>query len=57
MDKHIDRILDEFIPEMARITALEESEEQKERHAKTWLQTVLKKFADDVIEEYKKQNV
>ena len=53
MEKKIDLILEEFIPEMARITALDESEEQKERHAKTWLRTVLEKFAEDVVEEYK----
>jgi hypothetical protein len=53
MNKKIDLIIEEFIPEMARISSLGESEEQKERHAKTWLRTVLEKFTQEIIEEFK----
>jgi hypothetical protein len=51
MHKKIDLILEAFIPEMARISALDETEEQKERHAKTWLRTVLEKFAAELVTE------
>jgi hypothetical protein len=46
--KAIDQIVEAFIPEMERISKMEESEEQKERHYKTWLRATLQKFADDV---------
>jgi hypothetical protein len=48
--KAIDQIVEAFIPEMARISKLNESEEQKERHYKAWLRATLQKFADDVQE-------
>lgn len=50
MKKEIDRILEAFIPEMARIGGLNESEAQKERHAKTWLRGTLETFARKIIE-------
>jgi hypothetical protein len=50
MHKEIDLIVEAFIPEMARISNLNESEEQKERHAKTWLRATLEKFANDLKE-------
>jgi GH35 family endo-1,4-beta-xylanase len=33
---------------MERISKMKESEEQEERHYKTWLRATLQKFADDV---------
>jgi len=33
---------------MERISKMNESEEQKERHYKAWLRATLQKFADDV---------
>jgi len=48
--KAIDQIVEAFIPEMARISKMNESEEQKERHYKAWLRATLQKFADDVKE-------
>lgn len=51
MNKEIDRIVEAFIPEMARISGLNESEAQKERHAKTWLRTTLDTFARRIMEE------
>src|SRR5262249_257854 len=35
--KAIDQIVEAFIPEMARISEMHESEDQKERHYKAWL--------------------
>ena len=49
-EKQIDLIVEAFIPEMARISNLDESEEQKERQAKLWLRATLEKFANDVKE-------
>jgi hypothetical protein len=49
-EKEIDLILEAFIPEMARISSLDESEEQKERQAKAWLRATLEKFANDIKE-------
>jgi hypothetical protein len=46
----IDQIVEAFIPEMAKISKTNESEEQKERHYKAWLRATLQKFADDVRE-------
>ena len=46
--KAIDQIVEAFIPEMERISRMDESEEQKERHYKAWLRATLQKFADDV---------
>ena len=46
--KAIDQIVETFIPEMERISKMNESEEQKERHYKAWLRATLQKFADDV---------
>jgi hypothetical protein len=51
MNKKIDLILEQFIREMARISALNETEEQKERHAKTWLRTTLEKFEQELLSE------
>ena len=48
--KAIDQIVEAFIPEMERISRLDESEEQKERHYKAWLRATLQKFADNVRE-------
>jgi hypothetical protein len=48
--KAIDQIVEAFIPEMERISRLDESEEQKERHYKAWLRATLQKFANDVRE-------
>lgn len=48
--KAIDQIVESFIPEMERISRMDESEEQKERHYKAWLCATLQKFADDVRE-------
>jgi hypothetical protein len=48
--KAIDQIVEAFIPEMTRISKMNESEEQKERHYKAWLRATLQKFADDVRE-------
>jgi hypothetical protein len=48
MHKAIDQIVETFIPEMERISKMNESEEQKERHYKAWLRATLQKFADDV---------
>ena len=50
INKMIDQILEAFIPEMAKISKTNESEEQKERHYKAWLRATLQKFADDVRE-------
>ncbi len=50
IQKAIDQIVEAFIPEMARISKMNESEEQKERHYKAWLRATLQKFADDVSE-------
>jgi hypothetical protein len=36
---------------MARISGLDESEAQKERHAKTWLRGTLETFARKIIED------
>ena len=49
-EKEIDLIVEAFIPEMARISSLDESEEQKERQAKAWLRATLEKFANDIKE-------
>jgi hypothetical protein len=46
--KEIDRIVEAFIPEMARIWESNQSQDQKERQTKAWLRATLKKFADDV---------
>jgi hypothetical protein len=46
--KAIDQIVETFNPEMERISKMNESEEQKERHYKAWLRATLQKFADDV---------
>lgn len=46
--KAIDQIVETFIPEMERISKMNESEEKKERHYKAWLRATLQKFADDV---------
>ena len=46
--KAIDQIVESFIPEMTRISKMNESEEQKERHYKAWLRATLQKFADNV---------
>ena len=46
--KAIDQIVETFIPEMERISKMNESKEQKERHYKAWLRATLQKFADDV---------
>jgi hypothetical protein len=48
--KAIDQIVEAFIPEMERISRMDEGEEQKERHYKAWLRATLLKFADDVRE-------
>jgi hypothetical protein len=48
--KAIDQIVESFIPEMERISRMDESEEQKERHYKAWLRSTLQKFAADVRE-------
>jgi hypothetical protein len=48
--KAIDQIVEAFIPEMERISRMDEGEEQKERHYKAWLRATLQKFADDVRE-------
>ena len=48
--KAIDQIVEAFIPEMERISRMDEDEEQKERHYKAWLRATLQKFADDVRE-------
>jgi hypothetical protein len=48
INKTIDQIVEAFIPEMAKISKTNESEEQKERHYKAWLRATLQKFADDV---------
>jgi hypothetical protein len=44
----IDQIVETFIPEMERISKMNESAEQKERHYKAWIRATLQKFADDV---------
>jgi hypothetical protein len=44
--KAIDQIVEAFMPAMARISNMHESEDQKERHYSATLQ----KFADDVRE-------
>ena len=49
--KAIDQIVEAFIPEMEKISRMDESEEQKERHYKAWLRATLQKFADDVGKE------
>jgi hypothetical protein len=49
-EKEIELIVEAFIPEMARISSLDESEEQKERQAKAWLRATLEKFANDITE-------
>jgi hypothetical protein len=46
--KAIDQIVEAFIPEMEKISRMNESEEQKERQYKAWLRATLQKFADDV---------
>jgi hypothetical protein len=48
INKTIDQIVEAFIPEMAKISKTNESEEQKERHYKAWLRATLQKFANDV---------
>jgi hypothetical protein len=48
--KAIDQIVEAFIPEMEKISRMDESEEQKERHYKAWLRATLQRFADDVRE-------
>jgi hypothetical protein len=48
--KAIDQIVEAFVPEMARISNMHESEDQKERQYKAWLRATLQKFADDVLE-------
>jgi len=48
--KAIDQIVEAFIPEMARISNMHESEDQKERYYKAWLRATLRKFAEDVRE-------
>jgi hypothetical protein len=50
LHKAIDQIVEAFIPEMERISRMDEGEEQKERHYKAWLRATLQKFADDVRE-------
>jgi hypothetical protein len=50
INKMIDQIVEAFVPEMAKISKTNESEEQKERHHKAWLRATLQKFADDVKE-------
>jgi hypothetical protein len=50
IQKAIDQIVEAFIPEMERISRMNESEEQKERHYKAWLRATLQKFADNVRE-------
>jgi hypothetical protein len=49
INKTIDQIVEAFIPEMAKISKTNESEEQKERQYRAWLRATLQKFADDVI--------
>jgi len=46
--KAIDQIVETFIPEMERISKMNESAEQKERHYKAWIRATLQKCADDV---------
>ena len=48
--KAIDQIVEAFIPEMEKISRMDESEVQKERHYKAWLRATLQRFADDVRE-------
>ena len=48
--KAIDQIVEAFIPEMERISRMDEGEEKNERHYKAWLRATLQKFADDVRE-------
>src|SRR5262245_14279817 len=48
--KAIDQIVEAFIPEMERISRMDESEEQKQRHYKAWLRATLQRFADEVRE-------
>ena len=48
--KAIDQIVEAFIPEMEKISQMNESEEQKERHYKALLRATLQKFADEVRE-------
>jgi hypothetical protein len=48
INKTIDQIVEAFIPEMAKISKTNESEEQKERQYRAWLRATLQKFADDV---------
>jgi len=48
--KAIDQIVEAFIPEMEKISRMDESEEQKERHYKAWLRATLQRFADEVRE-------
>jgi hypothetical protein len=56
MNKEIDRIVEAFIPEMARISGLNESEAQKERHAKTWLRATLETFARKIMDNQGQSN-
>jgi len=46
--KAIDQIVEAFIPEMARISNMHETEDQKERQYKAWLRATLQRFAEDV---------
>ena len=48
--KAIDQIVEAFIPEMEKISRMDESEEQKDRHYKAWLRATLQRFADEVRE-------
>jgi hypothetical protein len=50
MHKEIDLIVEAFIPEMARISNLDESEGHKKRQAKAWLRATLEKFAKNIKE-------
>jgi len=56
MDKRIDRITEAFLLEMSRITALNETETQKERHAKAWLRSTLADFEKEVIAAYERNH-
>ena len=44
----IDAIVEDFAPEMERITNLEGSKENKVRMAENWLRSRLEKFESDV---------
>ena len=46
--KAIDQIVEAFIPEMEKISRMDESEEQKERHYKAWLRATLQKFVREI---------